>query len=105
MTTPGIPNNYTLSTTCFGARLGNIQDQIFAAVGMGFRRLELGLAESPPSMEGLLESQRETGVTELEPGRFVGRAPEQVLEFLEEELDPILERHRDLPDDPGHVRV
>ena len=63
MTTPGIPNNYTLSTTCFGARLGNIQDQIFAAVGMGFRRIELGLAERPPSMEGLEDSQRETGVT------------------------------------------
>ena len=44
MTTPGIPNDYSLSTTCFGTRLPNIQDQIFAAVGMGFRRLELGLA-------------------------------------------------------------
>ena len=63
MTTPGIPNNYSLSTTCFGSRLGNIQDQIFAAVGMGFRRLELGLAEAPPSMEGLEDSRRETGVT------------------------------------------
>ena len=63
MTTPGIPNDYCLSTTCFGTRLGNIQDQIFAAVGMGFRRLELGLTETPPSMEGLEDSQRETGVT------------------------------------------
>lgn len=63
MTTPGIPNDYTLSTTCFGTRLGNIQDQIFAAVGMGFRKIELGLAETPPSMEGLEESQRETGVS------------------------------------------
>ena len=62
MTTPGIPNDYSLSTTCFGTRLGNIQDQIFAAVGMGFRRLELGLAETPPSMEGLEDSRRETGV-------------------------------------------
>ena len=63
MTTPGIPNDYALSTTCFGTRLGNIQDQIFAAVGMGFRRLELGLSEKPPTMEGLEDSQRETGVT------------------------------------------
>ncbi len=62
MTTPGIPNDYALSTTCFGTRLGSIQDQIFAAVGMGFRRLELGLAETPPSMEGLEDSRRETGV-------------------------------------------
>src|SRR5688572_10207133 len=30
---------------------------------MGFRRLELGLHEAPPSMEGLDESRRETGVT------------------------------------------
>jgi len=63
VTSPGIPNDYSLSTTCFGTRLGNIQDQIFATVGMGFRRLELGLAETPPSMEGLQDSQRETGVT------------------------------------------
>jgi len=63
VTTPGIPNEYSLSTTCFGTRLGTIQDQIFAAVGMGFRRIELGLAEAPPSMDGLDESRRETGVT------------------------------------------
>ena len=63
MTSPGIPNEFSLSTACFGTRLGSIQDQIFAAVGMGFRRLELGLAETPPSMEGLADSQRETGVT------------------------------------------
>lgn len=63
MTTPGIPNDYSLSTTCFGTRLPSIQDQIFAAVGMGFRRIELGLHEAPPSMEGLEESRRETGVT------------------------------------------
>lgn len=63
MTTPGIPNDYTLSTTCFGTRLPSIQDQIFAAVGMGFRRIELGLADAPPNMDGLDESRRETGVT------------------------------------------
>ncbi|MEM7311126.1 MAG: TIM barrel protein [Planctomycetota bacterium] len=63
MTAPGIPNEYTLSTTCFGARLGSIQDQIFAAVGMGFRRIELGLTEMPPTMDGLEESRRETGVS------------------------------------------
>jgi sugar phosphate isomerase/epimerase len=43
--------------------LSSIQDQIFAAVGMGFRRIELGLHEAPPSMEGLEDSKRETGVT------------------------------------------
>jgi sugar phosphate isomerase/epimerase len=63
VTSPGIPNEYSLSTTCFGTRLPSIQDQIFAAVGMGFRRIELGLHEAPPSMEGLDESRRETGIT------------------------------------------
>jgi sugar phosphate isomerase/epimerase len=63
VTTPGIPNDYALSTSCFGTRLANIQDQIFATVGMGFRRLELGLTENPPSMEGLEESRRETGIS------------------------------------------
>ncbi len=63
MTSPGIPNEFALSTTCFGTRLGSIQDQIFAAVGMGFRRLELGLSEFPPSMEGLEDSRRETGIS------------------------------------------
>lgn len=63
MTAPGIPNEFTLSTTCFGARLGSIQDQIFAAVGMGFRRIELGLCEAPPTMDGLEDSRRETGLS------------------------------------------
>jgi sugar phosphate isomerase/epimerase len=62
LTAPGIPNDYTLSTTCFGARLASIQDQIFAAVGMGFRRIELGLSEAPPTMDGLEDSRRETGM-------------------------------------------
>jgi sugar phosphate isomerase/epimerase len=63
VTTPGIPSEFALSTTCFGTRLASIQDQIFAAVGMGFRRIELGLTAAPPLMEGLVESQRETGVS------------------------------------------
>ena len=62
MTAPGIPNEYVLSTSCFGTRLTSIEDQIFAAVAMGFRRVELGLSASPPSMDGLEDSQRETGV-------------------------------------------
>ncbi len=32
----------------------------------------------------------------LDPARFVGRAPEQVVEFVTTEVDPVLERHRDL---------
>ena len=32
----------------------------------------------------------------MEPARYVGRAPEQVAEFLEEEIAPILEENKDL---------
>jgi len=62
LTAPGIPNDFVLSTACFGTRLASIEDQIFHAVAMGFRRLELGLSETPPSMDGLEDSKRETGV-------------------------------------------
>jgi adenylosuccinate lyase len=41
----------------------------------------------------------------LEPGRHVGRAPEQVLEFVAEEVDPVLERYADLVGLSGEVRV
>jgi adenylosuccinate lyase len=41
----------------------------------------------------------------LDPGRFVGRAPEQVSEFLAAEVDPVLARHGDLANTAGAVRV
>ena len=41
----------------------------------------------------------------LEPVRFVGRAPEQVLEFIASEVDPILARHPGLANTAGSVRV
>ncbi len=41
----------------------------------------------------------------LEPARFVGRAPEQVLEFIEAEVDPLLVRYRDLLGARGEVGV
>jgi sugar phosphate isomerase/epimerase len=51
-----------LSTTTFGSRLKAIEDQAFAAVAMGFRRLELGLLEAPVTLGGFEDSARETGV-------------------------------------------
>lgn len=63
MTQPGIPNEYSLSTSCYGTRLATIEAQAFAAVAMGFRRIELGLSESPIPMNGFEESRRETGIT------------------------------------------
>lgn len=63
LTQPGIPNPYTLSTSCFGGRLKTIEDQAFAAVAMGFRRLELSILEAPVKLNGFEDSHRETGVT------------------------------------------
>lgn len=62
MTAPGIPNELVLSTSCFGSRLESIEDQAFAAVAMGFRQIELGLADSPPRLNGFEDTRRETGV-------------------------------------------
>jgi len=62
VTAPGIPNDFALSTACFGARVTTIADQVFAAVGMGFRRLELGRSDAPPDMDGLEDARSETGV-------------------------------------------
>jgi adenylosuccinate lyase len=41
----------------------------------------------------------------LDPDRFVGRAPEQVDEFLAEEVDPLLERHAELASPDAQLRV
>ncbi len=62
MTQPGIPNDFALSTTCFGTRLRTIEDQAFAAVAMGFRQIELGVCDTPPTLNGFDETRRETGV-------------------------------------------
>lgn len=62
MTQPGIPNDLVLSTSCYGGRLKTIEDQAFAAVAMGFRRLELGLSDHPVPLNGWEDSHRETGI-------------------------------------------
>lgn len=62
MTQPGIPNEFSLSTSCYGTRLATIEDQSFAAVAMGFRRLELGLTEKPVPLGGFEDTRRETGI-------------------------------------------
>jgi adenylosuccinate lyase len=41
----------------------------------------------------------------LDASRFVGRAPEQVEEFLSEEVDPMLERYASVGLDGGDIRV
>lgn len=62
MTKPGIPNEYALSTSCFGTRLATIEAQVFATIAMGFRRVELGLSGNPVPLGGIEDSRRETGV-------------------------------------------
>lgn len=62
MTQPGIPNEFSLSTSCYGTRLATIEAQAFAAVAMGFRRIELGLSEGPLPLAGFEDSRRETGI-------------------------------------------
>jgi sugar phosphate isomerase/epimerase len=62
LTQPGIPNEFSLSTTCYGARLKTIEDQAFATVAMGFRRLEIGIADVPITLNGFEQSRRETGI-------------------------------------------
>ncbi len=41
----------------------------------------------------------------LDPKRFIGRAPSQVVEFMKEEVEPILERYKDLIGGVEEVRV
>lgn len=62
MTQPGIPNEYALSTSCYGTRLKTIEDQAFAAVAMGFRRLELGRSDALVKLNGFEDARRETGI-------------------------------------------
>lgn len=63
LTQPGIPNHYSLSTSCYGSRLRTIEDQAFASVAMGFRRIELGILDAPVKLNGFEDSRRETGIT------------------------------------------
>lgn len=41
----------------------------------------------------------------LDAKNFIGRSAEQVVEFIAEEIDPILEKHRNLLGERGEVRV
>jgi sugar phosphate isomerase/epimerase len=84
VTAPGIPNDLVLSTSCFGSRLRSIEDQAFAAVAMGFRKLELGLSEQPVEMNGFEDTQRETGmqVTSVVAGCLKPKSPNMVSTLL-----------------------
>lgn len=55
--------------------------------------------------EPLLAAVRDSIDAVLDPALHVGRAPQQVLEFLAEEVEPLLARHAALLDVEGEVRV
>lgn len=105
MTAPGIPNDLVLSTSCFGSRLKSIEDQAFAAVAMGFRKLELGLSEAPVEMNGFEATQRETGivVTSVIAGCLKARSPNMASTLLAHP-DPDL-REQALNSVRRHIRL
>ena len=41
----------------------------------------------------------------LDPKKFVGRAPSQVVEFIEKDVDPILKKYASLLGETGDVRI
>jgi adenylosuccinate lyase len=41
----------------------------------------------------------------LEPEHYVGRAPQQVLEFIREEIDPLRERYHNQLEQEAEVNV
>ena len=41
----------------------------------------------------------------LDAKKFIGRAPSQVVEFIQEEIDPILEKYQEVLGEKGDVRV
>ena len=41
----------------------------------------------------------------IDADKFIGRAPSQTVEFIRNEIDPILDANRDLLGERGDVRV
>ena len=41
----------------------------------------------------------------LDAEKFIGRAPSQTVEFIEEEIDPILNKHLEWLGEKGDVRI
>ena len=41
----------------------------------------------------------------LDANKFIGRAPSQTVEFIKNEIDPILEKHANMLGEQGDVRI
>jgi sugar phosphate isomerase/epimerase len=89
VTVPGIPNDFALSTSCFGTRLKTIEDQAFAAVAMGFRQIEMGLTEAPVNLQGFEDTRRETGIklVAVVAGCLKPRGPKMACTLLASTVD------------------
>ena len=60
-----------------------------------------GLSLGDPAFEAVAGSLDDL----LDGRRYVGRAPEQVEEFLEAEVDPLLSRYADIARTEAEIRV
>jgi adenylosuccinate lyase len=80
-------------------RLRQRSQEVAAEVKAGGANRLLDLLRQEPAFAGI-DFQAVT-----DPGRFVGRAPEQVREFLDQEIAPIRARHRALLDQQAEVTV
>ena len=76
----------------------------------GYKKLLAGIDEAKEVMASsddadLKEMAREELAELVDPRRFVGRAPEQVEDFLAEVISPILEANKDSMDVKAEVNV
>jgi len=59
------------------------------------------LLAAEPAFQGIADRLD----TILDPSRYIGRAPEQVVDFLAEEIDPLLEAQGDVSEVQAEIRV
>jgi adenylosuccinate lyase len=101
--------NLMMEAVKLGLDRQDVHEAIRRASHEAARRLKDGAARNP--LSELLAADPTVGRLAgrlgeiLDGARYVGRASEQVVEFVAEEVDPLLERHRTLLGARGEVRV
>ncbi len=100
--------NLMMEAVKLGADRQDVHECVRRASHQAARAIKNG---EPNPLEKLLAAEpmlaRLAGRLEqlLDPARFVGRAPEQVVEYVREEVDPLLQRHAALIGKSSDVRV
>ncbi len=100
--------NLMMEAVKLGADRQDVHESIRKASRLAAEAILSG-AENP--LRRLLQADPVLGAlasrldTLLDPSRYVGRAPQQVDEFLAAEVDPVLEQHADLLGERADVRV